>query len=137
MKTLNTLVAKLCLISVFCMSIQFCLAVNTPIIIIKKDPIPPVPTQPNRIVSPTNHLVSPIFLEATISDTEMIINFDPSIGNATINVTDDTNQVVYVETLDTERSSEIHIPVVGWSSGNYNLTITNENTTLRGDFLVE
>jgi len=52
-------------------------------------------------------------------------------------VTDDTNMVVYVKTLDTETSSEIHIPVVGWSSGNYYLTINNENTTLSGEFLVE
>ena len=132
MKKLNSRIVKLCLISVFCMTTLFCFAVDTaPIIIIKNDPAPPGPTQPNRIVSP-------ISVEATITNTEMIIYFDPSIGNVTTTtVTDDTNMVVYVKTLDTETSSEIHIPVVGWSSGNYNLTITNENTTLSGEFLIE
>ena len=107
-----------------------CLVLCRNILIPKNDPIPPSPTQSNR-------RVCPISAEATISDTELIIKFDPSIGTVTTTVTDDTNQVVYVETLDTGISSEIHIPVLGWSSGNYNLTITNENTTLSGDFLIE
>ena len=74
---------------------------------------------------------------ATINDTDLAIYFETSIGDATITVTDDSSQVVYIETVNTDSNPEIHIPVDLWNKGNYNLTITYTNTTLRGDFTLE
>jgi len=95
---------------------------------LRKDlPIRPIPSSMGNNLSTT----------ATISDLELAIYFETSIGDATITVTDDSSQVVYIETVNTDSNPEIHIPVDLWNKGNYNLTITYTNTTLRGDFTLE
>lgn len=69
MKKLNSLIFKICLISGFCLSTQYCLAVGTEIIIIKKDdPIPPIPNQPSS-KSNTNPT------EASLCEKTVIIYF--------------------------------------------------------------
>jgi len=131
MKVLKSLIFKICLISGLFMTAQSCFALETtPVIIIKDDTTPPVPIRPNRVT-----LIDPV--TATINDIELALYFETSIGVATITVTDDSNQSVYLGTVNTGSTSEFFIPVDLWTNGNYNLTITYTNTTLRGEFILE
>ena len=131
MKVLKSLIFKICLISGLFMSTQYCVAAGTkPIIITKDEPSPPGPIVPNGCT-----LIEPV--SATINDIELALYFETSIGVATITVTDDSNQSVYLGTVNTGSTSEFFIPVDLWTNGNYNLTITYTNTTLRGEFILE
>ena len=98
---------------------------DTPIVISPDPSPPPRPGFSGLIVIP---------ISATINDMELAIYFEFSIGYASITVTDDTNQVVYQEIVDTDSSSELQIPVDQWTSGNYKLTITYGAKTLVGEF---
>ncbi len=103
--------------------------------IAKADPIdlsrsnPPPKTEPSSLFN--------IPVSASINTVELGIYFENPVGQATIIVTDDSNQVVYQETVNTDSSSEILIPVNQWTSGNYRLTINYGTTSLWGDFQVE
>ena len=104
---------------------------TTPIIIQKGSPDPaPGPT-------PLVHVLNFIPVTATINDSELAIYFETSFGVATITLTDDLNQSVYQETLDTDSSTEIDIPVSLYQRGNYKLAITYGSQTLTGEFLLE
>jgi len=97
------------------------------------DPIP-LPTD-GRIPPPTPQrptLMLPA--SASISDTELTIFFDWSVGNATITVYDSSNNVVYREVVDTYSTMEVYIPVDTWDSGKYTLTVVYGKTTQRGSF---
>lgn len=71
---------------------------------------------------------------ATISDTELAVYFNYSVGDATITVYDENNQVVYQETVDTGSTTGVYIPVDAWYSGTYMVTVTYGTTTQRGYF---
>ena len=131
MKKIYSFLFKFCLICLLLVPTQFCFADDTQSIPISKDGnTTPPPTQPNRVTN-----MMPV--SATINDAELAIYFETTVGEATVTVTDDSNNVVYLETVDTDSEYEIHIPVTGWTSGNYNLIITYTDTTLRGEFSVE
>ena len=131
MKKNYSFLFKFCLICGLLVPTQFCFADDTQSIPISKDGNPPpTTTQPNRVTN-----MMPV--SATINDAELAIYFETSIGEATITVTDDSNNVVYLEMVDTDSESDFYIPVTGWTSGNYNLIITYTDTTLRGEFSVE
>lgn len=100
---------------------------TTPVDISKEPPTP----------GPGPCSVDIIPVHATINDMELALYFESSIGEATVTVTDDSGQVVYLENVDTCTTSEVHIPVDLWSAGNYTLTITYDTTVLRGNFTVE
>ncbi len=74
---------------------------------------------------------------AFISETELAVYFDSSVGNATITVYDANDNVISQETVDTDLTSEVFIAANAWTSGNYTLEITYGTTTLIGEFSVE
>jgi hypothetical protein len=100
-------------------------SIDSPVVVTQEPPPPPAP-QPCR----SNFIP----ISVTINDAELSIYFELSIGDATITVTDATNQVVYQEGVDTNSSSELKIPVDQWTSGNYKLTITYGAIALVGEF---
>jgi len=118
----------LCMILVALFSSGIAYATDTTPIIVTPPPPPPGPG-PCRLIC--------IPVTATINDSELAVYFELSIGEATVTVTDDSNNVVYMETIDTDSSSDMQIPVAGWANGNYNLTITYETNTLVGEFSLE
>ena len=95
-------------------------------------PIPPDNSVPPGQVKP-NSLIMPV-ASATISDTELAVYFDWSVGDATIKVYDESNQLIYQETVDTDSVGEVFIPVDSWDSGIYTITVTYGTTTQRGSF---
>lgn len=90
------------------------------------------PTQTDRIITSEE-----ISASATISDTELTVYFDWSVGDAVITVYDSNNNVVCQETADTDITTEVDIPVDIWSSGNYMITVTYGSITQRGYFSLE
>ncbi len=128
MKAFNSWIFKICLIFSFLISTPFCFAGDIPIA--KDGNNPPPKIQPLEITS-----VIPV--EATINDLELAIYFDSSIGDVTVSVVDALNFTVYQETVDTNSTSEIHIPVDAWTSGEYSLKFTYGSTALQGDFVIQ
>ena len=102
-------------------------AVDTPIDITKNPPPPPDPTS----------LTQELPVSATISETQLSIYFEPTVGDATITVYDADNNVVYQETVDTDSTPNVFISSSSWSAGNYSVTITYGTTTLSGYFSME
>lgn len=80
--------------------------------------------------------LSLIFLpvSASIDETQLSVYFELSVGDATITVYDESDQVIYQETVDTDSTPTVFISSSNWSAGNYSLTITYNTTRLRGDF---
>jgi hypothetical protein len=98
-------------------------------------PIPPDNSPPPGPVKPLSLIE--FTASATISDTELAVYFEWSVGDATITVYDSDNNVVYQETVDTDTTSEVYIPVDIWLTGDYRITVTYNSFTQRGYFSLE
>jgi hypothetical protein len=59
------------------------------------------------------------------------------VGDAVITVYDANNNVVYQETVDTDSTTEVFIPVTNRTAGDYVITVTYGTTTQRGYFSIE
>jgi hypothetical protein len=108
---------------------MFCgwISAANPIVITKDPPPPPLP----------NSFTQELPVSATISETQLSVYFESSVGDATITVYDANDNVVSQETLDTYSTTEIIIATDTWASGNYTIKITYGTTALSGIFLVE
>jgi hypothetical protein len=130
-KISRSLILRICLIAGLMLSAQFSFA-GDPI----PDPIPPDNGQ-KEPPTQTNGLTTEPLASATISDTELAIYFEYSVGDATITVYDAYNNVVYQETVDTDSTFATSIQVSNWSAGDYRITVTYGTTTQRGYFSLE
>lgn len=129
MKISKSCISKIVLIVSLFFSAQFSFAGND--VPIPKDgtPVDP-PAQPiSMIMEPS--------ASATISETELTVYFEYSVGNATITVYDADNNVIYEDTVDTATTYEVNIPVTGWDEGDYMITVAYGITTQRGYFSIE
>ena len=130
MKISKSWILRICFIAGLILSAQFSFAV---------DPIP-VPIPPDSSPDPTKIQPTSIILEpsasAMISDTELAVYFEYSVGDATITVYDASNSVVYQETVDTNSTSVESIPVSNWVTGDYMITVTYGSITQRGYFSI-
>jgi hypothetical protein len=75
-------------------------------------------------------------VSATVNETELAIYFDWSVGNATITVYDDTNNVIHQEIINTNTYAEVYIDNTSWSSGDYTVKISYGTTRLIGYFQI-
>ena len=123
MKTSKSVFTKVFVILGLLFLIQFSFATD-PIPLPKDGNPPPGSLRPVLMLSAS----------ASISDTELAVFFDWSVGNATITVYDGSNNVVYREVVDTYSTMEVYIPVDTWSAGSYTLTVVYGKTTQRGSF---
>ena len=98
-------------------------------------PIPPVDSpDPGNIKPSSFHLAT---ASATISDAELVVYFDFSVGNVLITVTDENNQPVFQDVVNTELMSDEIVPIQNWPSGVYTLTVIYRSTTQRGTFQIK
>ena len=95
--------------------------------IIFQDPIPPGPMPLSVFMNPVS---------ASISETELAVYFDWSVGTATITVYDDTNTIVHQEVVNTNSTTEVYIPVNLWDAGDYSITVSFGSTNLSGYFQI-
>jgi len=94
-----------------------------------KNPQPPPPV--------STSLTQELPVSAFISETELSVYFESTVGDATITVYDADNNVVYQETVDTDLESSVFISSSSWSTGGYSVTITYGTTSLIGYFDIE
>jgi len=93
----------------------------------KDPPPPPIPTAP----------VMEFPLSATIDDSQLEVYFDSPVGDATITVYDANNNIVSLETVDTDSISDVFISTDSWTIGTYTLKISYGTTRLTGEFQTE
>lgn len=127
MKISKTLILRMCLIAGLILSVRLGFAENGPVLLPPDGGDKTPPTQPNGVTMLPS-------ASATLSDTELVVCFDYSVGDATITVYDTNNSVVYEQTVDTSSTSEVSIPVDTWPAGEYRITVAYGTTTQRGYF---
>ncbi len=93
-----------------------------------QDPIPPQPNPRSLTLCPAS---------ATISETDLAVYFDWSVGNATITVYDEANNMVDQIVVDTNSTAEVYIDNTTWNSGNYTIKISYGTTHLIGYFQIQ
>lgn len=87
------------------------------------------PMMLTRTVSTTVNTVT-----ATLNDPELIVDFSRPVGIATISILDETGNVVYQVSIDTNSTQGAVIDTSVFDSGNYTLKITYSRTVLKGTF---
>lgn len=129
MKISKSLILKICFIAGLFLSAQFSFA-SDPIQV----PIPPDGGQKTPPSVPDAMTMEPS-ASATISELDLMVYFDYSVGDATITVYDASNNVVVQETVDS--TSATSISVSNWATGFYMITVTYGSTTQRGFFSID
>ncbi|MFZ4455475.1 MAG: hypothetical protein ACOYOT_04570 [Bacteroidales bacterium] len=140
MKISKSMIFRICMLAVFLVSAQLGFATNnTPVPIPPdKSSLPPIGggSRPS-LIDETTPLEVDSAASATISDVELAVYFDHSVGDATITVYDSSDNVVYEEVVNTESVFDAYVSVFGWAADEYMITVTYGVTTQRGFFVVE
>lgn len=127
MRISKSMLSKACVIAGLLLVAQFSFA--TDIIIRKDDQSPPPQPMPNSTFVDTD-----IALKATVDNSNLAVYFDWAVGEATIIVYDENQNVVYQTVADTDSILDVFIPSDYWSTGDYTITISYGTTNLIGDF---
>lgn len=127
MRISKSMLSKTCVIAGLLLVAQFSFA--TDIIIRKDDQSPPPQPMPNSTFVDTD-----IALKATVDNCNLAVYFDWAVGEATIIVYDENQNMVYQTVADTDSILDVFIPSDGWTTGDYTITISYGTTNLNGDF---
>lgn len=127
MKISKSMLSKTCVIAGLLLVTQFSFA--TDIIIRKDDQSPPPQPMPNRSSVNTD-----IALTATVDNSKLAVYFDWAVGEATIIVYDENQNMVYQTVADTDSILDLFIPLDCWSTGDYTIKISYGTINLIGDF---
>ena len=71
-----------------------------------------------------------------LSSTDLYLNFTSSVDIATIVITDSNGAIVQQESIDTNVTTEIYIPINELEIGDYTITISYGSITLAGIFRI-
>jgi len=99
------------------------------VIIRKDDPVKTIPPQPNRVETE-------LPVTAYEDGVDLFIYFEYPVGNATITIEDENQQIVYQCVVDTYTSDTAIIPIEYWDAGLYTIHISYGTTNLIGEFNV-
>ncbi|MEI8204916.1 MAG: DUF3244 domain-containing protein [Bacteroidota bacterium] len=127
MRISKSMLSKTCVIAGLLLVSQFSFA--TDIIIRKDDQSPPPQPMPNR-----TSVDSDIALTATVDNSNLAVYFNCAVGEATIIVYDENQNVVYQTVAETDSILNFFIPLDCWSTGDYTITISYGTINLIGDF---
>jgi len=89
------------------------------------------PPQPGRNYAPSAFETT---TGVTLDDSVLTVDFGYPTGTVTVVVYDESNQIVFTETVDTLTTPTFSALTDNWDGGTYTITITCADTTLRGDF---
>ena len=89
------------------------------------------PPQPGRSNAPSAFVTTTDF---SIDDSGLTLNFGYPVGPVTVVVYDESNHIVFTETVDTLTTPSFSTPTDTWDEGNYTINVTCANITLYGDF---
>lgn len=93
-------------------------------------PNPPIIPPPYPRTCKQNETI----VSAILNDTEVVLNFNTSVGLTTITVSNYLGSIVYQQTIDTYSTSELDIPIDCLDNGNYSITIQYNDVILSCDF---
>lgn len=100
------------------------------------DVVDPRPTQPfPHITAALNH--NPTSLPVIINDKELSIYFEFADGNATVTIYDANDQIISQEAVEINAATSTNISIDTLNPGSYKLTVTTENSTLTGHFIIQ
>lgn len=89
------------------------------------------PPQPGRNYAPSAFETT---TGVTLDESGLTVNFGYPTGPVSVLVYDETNQIVFTETVDTFTTPSFSTPTDIWDGGSYTITVTCAETTLLGDF---
>ena len=89
----------------------------------------PTPTRPR----------APILIPVTVdlSNTDIYLNFTSEVGIVNIVITDGNGSMIYQQSVDTNSTNDLYIPVDSWETGNYSIEIIYGSITLTGNFSLQ
>jgi hypothetical protein len=103
------------------------IAATTSEVYLSEDPKPPGP-------KPLSFVGNPV--TAAIDEADLSVYFDEPVATATITVYNSFNQVVETVVVDTNMTTEVHIPVYLLDAGDYTLTVSYGTTIQKGVFQI-
>jgi len=109
----------------------FCFLYSGGIVSANNIEIPLSPTLPT-IPHPHTKAINVISVTATTDGEELAILFSSSVNVSTITLTNETGEIIYQETVNTNAVLDFYIPVGGLDNGNYTLTVQYNSTLLSG-----
>lgn len=130
MKKLNSTICTLSLL-LFCLFTPQLLMTSSAAhdVLLRKDNS--TPPQPGRSNAPSAfETTTGVILDESV----LTVNFGYPTGTVTVVVYDETNQIVFTETVDTFTTPSFSTPTDTWDGGSYTITVTCAETTLLGDF---
>lgn len=128
MKISKSWIFRICLIAGLFLSAQVSFATDATVLLPPDGGQKTPPSVPDAMTMESS-------ASATISELDLMVYFDYSVGDATITVYDASNNVVVQETVDS--TSATSISVSNWATGDYMITVTYGSTTQRGYFSIE
>ena len=129
MKKLNSTVCYLSLLLLGLFTPQSLMtSVAQDILVHKDDATPP---QPGRNYAPSAFVTT---TGVSIDDSVLTVDFGYPTGTVTVVVYDESNHIVFTETVDTLTTPSFSTPTDTWDEGNYTINVTCANITLYGDF---
>jgi len=114
----------------FCLLFFFSALTNIHAIDIPLDKSIP-PTTPTRPRAP---ILIPVTMD--LSNTDLYLNFTSEVGIVNIIITDSNGSMIYQQSVDTNSTNELYIPIDSWETGDYNIEITYGSITLVGIFTI-
>jgi len=92
----------------------------------------PVEMNPRMQPSPHPRVPAKHYVDVYTEDAYLYLNFEESVGIATITITNQTGSVVYQEQTNTDINTNLSIPIDMLNSGNYTLRVQYGGTLLSG-----
>ena len=89
------------------------------------DPIPPG-TGVTLSTALQIEFVAPVTYD--IRGSYLAVSFNSPDGTAVVSVEDKNGKIVYQSVVDTNTESELLIPIKGWKTGTYTLSVSSEST---------
>ena len=98
-----------------------------------------IPIEKNVPPTSTTRQRAPMLIPVVVdlSGMELYLNFTNPIGIANITVTNSNGIIVHQESIDTNSTNQLYIPVDDLETGNYTISITYGSISLSGLFTIE
>ena len=129
MKKFNSTICSLSLLLLCLFTPQLLMTSSAHDILLHKDDS--TPPQPGRSNAPSAFATT---TGVTLEDSVLTVDFGYPTGTVTVVVYDESNQIVFTETVDTLATPSFSTPTDNWDEGNYTINVTCANITLYGDF---
>lgn len=77
---------------------------------------------------------NPNAISAGVNDNSLYLRFNRSFGNVDIKIYNATGSLVYNSVVNSSVQQTVVVPILGTTSGNHTVVLTNANGYAEGDF---